>query len=81
MPKLDLSKNTDLVELDMLHFDIILDMDWLYSCYASTNCRTQAVRCQFPNEPPIEWKNSNSTTIGRFIHYLKARKIISKDCI
>ncbi|WMV25033.1 hypothetical protein MTR67_018418 [Solanum verrucosum] len=33
----------DLVELDMLEFDVILDMDWFHSCYASINCRTRVV--------------------------------------
>ena len=28
----------DLVELDMLDFDIILGMDWLHACFASIDC-------------------------------------------
>ncbi len=46
----------DLVELDMLDFDVILGMDWLHSCYASIDCRTCVVKFQFPNEPILEWK-------------------------
>ena len=30
----------DLVELDMVDFDVILGMDWLYSSYASIDCQT-----------------------------------------
>ncbi|XP_049356909.1 uncharacterized protein LOC125821531 [Solanum verrucosum] len=30
----------DLVELDMLDFDVILGMDWLHDFYASIDCRT-----------------------------------------
>ena len=30
----------DLIELDMVDFDVILVMDWLYSSYASIDCRT-----------------------------------------
>ena len=35
-------KNTmfDLVELDMVDFDIILGMKWLHACYESIECRT-----------------------------------------
>ena len=35
-------KNTmdDLVELDMIDFDVILCMDWLHACYASIDCKT-----------------------------------------
>ncbi|WMV19054.1 hypothetical protein MTR67_012439 [Solanum verrucosum] len=46
----------DLVELDMLDFDVILGMDWLHSCYASIDSRTRVVKFQFPNEPILEWK-------------------------
>lgn len=30
----------DLVELDMTEFNAILGMGWLYSCYATLDCRT-----------------------------------------
>ncbi|WMV09711.1 hypothetical protein MTR67_003096 [Solanum verrucosum] len=46
--------HVDLVELDMLYFDVILGMDCLYSCYASLDCRTRAVKFQFPNVPVLE---------------------------
>jgi len=44
----------DLVELDMLDFDVILGMDWLHACYASIDCRTRVVKFQFPKEPILE---------------------------
>ena len=33
----------ELVELDMLDFDIILGMDWLNTCFTSIDCRTRVV--------------------------------------
>ncbi|KAH0652607.1 hypothetical protein KY289_030285 [Solanum tuberosum] len=40
----------DLVELDMLDFDVSLGMDWLQSCYASIDCRTRVGEgCRFQN--------------------------------
>ena len=53
-------KNTmdDLVELEMVDFDVILGMEWLYACYASIECRTRVVKLQIPNEPVIEWTSS-----------------------
>ena len=38
----------DLVELDMLDFDVILGMDWLHACFASIDCRIRVVRFNFP---------------------------------
>ena len=37
----------DLVELDMVYFDVIFGMDWLHSCFASIDCRTRLVKCNF----------------------------------
>ena len=62
----------------MVDFDVILGMDRLHSCYASVDCRIRIVRFQFPDEPIFEWKGSSLAPIGRFISYLKARKMISK---
>ncbi|XP_075088377.1 uncharacterized protein LOC142170378 [Nicotiana tabacum] len=71
----------DLVELEMLDFDVIMGMDWLESCYAKVGCRTKIVSFEFPGEPVLEWKGDAVTPRGRFISYLKARKKISKGYI
>ena len=62
----------------MVDFDVILGMDGLHSCYASIDCRTRIVSFQFPDEQILEWKGTSLAPMGRFISYLKARKIISK---
>ncbi|WP_368859993.1 hypothetical protein [Microbacterium sp. C7(2022)] len=28
----------DLIELEMVEFDVIMGMDWLASCYATVDC-------------------------------------------
>ncbi|KAH0689476.1 hypothetical protein KY289_016834 [Solanum tuberosum] len=65
----------DLVELDMVDFDIILGMDWLHACYASIDCDARVVKFQIPNNPVIEWSTSSAVPKGRFISYIKARKL------
>ena len=77
----DRRTTADLYELEMLDFDVIMGMDWLASCYANVDCRTKAVRFQFPGEPVLEWKGNTASPRGRFISYLKARKMIAKGYI
>uniref|UniRef100_M1D9Y6 Gag-pol polyprotein n=1 Tax=Solanum tuberosum TaxID=4113 RepID=M1D9Y6_SOLTU len=44
----------DLIELEMVDFEVITDMDWLASCYAMVDCQTKRVHFQFPNEAVLE---------------------------
>ena len=68
----------DLVEVDMVDFNVILGMDWFHAFYASVDCRTQTVKFPFPNDPILEWKNNSAVPKGHFITYLRARKLVSK---
>ncbi|XP_070002598.1 uncharacterized protein [Nicotiana sylvestris] len=62
----------DLIELGMVDFDVIMGMDWLYSCFAKLDCRTRTMRLEFPNKSVVEWKGDNAVPRGRFISYIKA---------
>ena len=71
----------DLIELDMVDFDVILDMDLLHACYASIDYRTWVVKFQIPNDRVIEWTSSSAVCKGRFISYVKVRKLVSNGCV
>jgi len=75
---IDCQTSVDLVELEMVDFDVIMGMDWLASCYANVECRTKIVRFHFPGEAVREWKGDTATPKGRFISYLKVRRMIPK---
>ncbi|KAH0777818.1 hypothetical protein KY290_009229 [Solanum tuberosum] len=45
------------------------------------DCRTRVFKFQFPNESVIEWKSSSLVPKGRFISYLKERKLFSRGCV
>ena len=71
----------NLIELEMVDFDVIMGMDWLSSCYATVDCRSKIARFHFPGEPVLEWKGNSLMPRGRFISYLKAQKLIRKGCL
>ncbi|XP_019251201.1 PREDICTED: uncharacterized protein LOC109230128 [Nicotiana attenuata] len=54
----DRETTADLIELEMVDFDVIMGMDWLYKCYAILDCRAKVVKFEFPNESVREWKGN-----------------------
>ena len=47
--------HVELVELDMVDFDVILGMDLLHDFFATIDCRNEVVKFN-QNEPVLEWK-------------------------
>ncbi|XP_070046623.1 uncharacterized protein [Nicotiana tomentosiformis] len=41
----------DLIELGMINFDVIMGIDWLYSCFAKLDCRRRTVREEIEVDP------------------------------
>lgn len=73
--------SSDLIKLDMINFNIILDMDMCHASYASIDYRTHKVNFQFPNEPTLKWKGCDTMVRDQFIFHLKAYRIISNGFI
>ncbi|KAH0661672.1 hypothetical protein KY284_026603 [Solanum tuberosum] len=71
----------DLVELEMVDFDVIMGMDWLASCYATVDCQTKIVHFQFPKEAVLKWKGNIGAPRSKFISYLKEKKMMSRGYI
>ncbi|XP_070015250.1 uncharacterized protein [Nicotiana sylvestris] len=71
----------ELIELEMVDFNVIMGMDWLSSCYAMLDCHAKIARFQFSNEEVLKWKGSSTSLVGKFISYLKAPRMIGKGCL
>ncbi|XP_075101825.1 uncharacterized protein LOC142177253 [Nicotiana tabacum] len=71
----------DLNLLDMVDFDIIAGMDWLSSFHATVDCHVKTVTFSFIGEYPIIIRGEVGTLVGKFISYLKARKLVSSECL
>ena len=64
----------DLIERNMLNFDVILAIGWLHACLASIYCKTMVIKFQFPNELILEWKGETQSLDVKFITCLKPVK-------
>ncbi|XP_070012087.1 uncharacterized protein [Nicotiana sylvestris] len=71
----------DLMLLDMIDFEVILGMDWLYPYHAVLDCHAKIVSLVMPGFPRLEWKGSTVDTPSRVISFLKARHMVKKGCL
>ena len=71
---------TDLIELDVLDFDVVLRMDWLSKNYASINCRDKCVRFKLKESIKFVFHEERSEVHTRLISVMRARKFSDKGC-
>lgn len=57
----------DWVDLDMVDFDIILNLDWLHAWYASVDFKSRVVMFEIPKDTIIEWKSCSTMPQDNFI--------------
>ncbi|KAG5611318.1 hypothetical protein H5410_022599 [Solanum commersonii] len=63
----------DLVELDMVDFDVILGIGWLHALLCINRFYNSSSQVPVSSEPVIKLKSSAAVPKGHFILYLKAR--------
>ncbi|XP_069146071.1 uncharacterized protein [Solanum lycopersicum] len=73
--------HADLKVLDMIDFDVILGMDWLYSYHAILNFHAKTITLAIPGIPIVEWRSSLSHPFKGVISFLKARQLVQRGCL
>ncbi|XP_070054455.1 uncharacterized protein [Nicotiana tomentosiformis] len=60
----------DLIELGMIDFDVIMGMDWLYSCFAKLDCRARIMSLELANGLAVEWEWNNIMPMMSSLEFL-----------
>ena len=70
----------DLVELEILEFDVILGMDWLSAHHAVLDCFNKVVTLSISGKLVIRYQGDRSAISPCLISALTARKLLTKGC-
>ena len=70
----------NLIPLEMVDFDVILDMDWLSNHRASMNCFTKKIRFEKPEYPEFEFDGDRRVLATCVISALEAKRLLFKGC-
>ncbi|XP_070036383.1 uncharacterized protein [Nicotiana tomentosiformis] len=68
----------DLLLLDMIHFEVILGMDWLSPYHAILDFHAKTITLVMPEFSRLEWKCSSVSIVSRVISFIKARHMVEK---
>ena len=71
---------TDLIELDVLDFDVILGMDWLSKNYASIDCHDKCVRFKSKENIEFVFQGERSEVLTRLVSVMKVKRLLDKGC-
>lgn len=71
---------TDLIELEMVDYDVILGIDWLSNHYAVIECRRKSVLFEKPGIEPFRFQGSSRKMKLPVISALKALRLLDKGC-
>ena len=70
----------DLIELDVLDFDVILGMDWLSENYASIDYRDKYIRFKMKESIDLVFQGERTEVLTRLISVIRARRCLDKGC-
>ena len=70
----------DLIELDMVDFDVILGMDSLAACHATLDCHNKVVKFDISREPTAVFQGDQNWSSCHLISTVKAHRLLRKGC-
>ena len=73
--------HVDLIILEMIDFDVILDMTWLSPNFSILDCKAKTVPLTKPGIDPLVWEGDYTSTPVRIISFLRAKRMVSKGCL
>jgi hypothetical protein len=76
----DYELKVDLIALNMLDFDIILEMGCLSMYLAKMDCYAKIIILRMSNSGEVEFTGERNTVFNRLISMMTTRKLIIKWC-
>ncbi|XP_073225700.1 uncharacterized protein [Cicer arietinum] len=70
----------DLVDIDLVDFYVILDMDWLTFHHATLDCHNKVVKFEIPGQLVFSFKGEHCWVPHNQISALRASKLIRRGC-
>ncbi|XP_028107159.1 uncharacterized protein LOC114306175 [Camellia sinensis] len=77
---LDIPLCANLIPLDMVHFDIILGMDWSAKYHSTIDCMSKQVAFRPPDQDEFTFVGHGVLPPPYLILAMKARKLLQKGC-
>lgn len=71
----------DLILLDMLDFNVILGMDWLFPYHVIFDCYVKIVTLVYMGLPQLGWISAPSSHPKRIIFYVHAWCMMEHECL
>ncbi|KAM1018313.1 hypothetical protein ACFX2C_039954 [Malus domestica] len=76
----DVIMPANLVTLDIVDFDVILDMDWLHYNRAKLDCHEKTVTFHYPGLPVVTFMGERSGLRHGVISAVRAKRLLRKGC-